>query len=246
MVHFDFGPIAIASQTSEGIAGQAFLQLIPIAFVTKAFVTLFVIIDPIGLVPLFIALVNKRTPEEQTQIAQRAILVSAGILLVFTLSGAFLLRYLDISMEAFQVTAGILLFKIGIDMVFAQRERETEEEQQEAQQREDVSVFPLAIPLIAGPGTLASLLILINEADSHVLGEAIVLTDAAIVLLIAYGLLVLAKYLAQLLGQTGVNVITRILGVLLAALAVQYIADGAIALLQTGAIEFFQRYQLRV
>ncbi|MBD1823621.1 MarC family protein [Cyanobacteria bacterium FACHB-DQ100] len=222
---------------------QALAQHLPIAFIAKAFLTLFVIVDPIGLVPLFITLVEGRSPEEQSRIARRAILVSAGILSTFALTGAFVLRYLDISMEAFQVTAGILLFKIGIDMVFAQRERETKEEEQEAQLREDVSVFPLAIPLIAGPGTLASMLILIKEADSHVLGEVIVLTDAAIVLVIAYALLILAKYLAQALGRTGVNVVTRILGVLLAALAVQYIADGTIALLQTGVIHFLQQYQ---
>lgn len=222
---------------------QAFAQHLPFAFIAKAFLTLFVIVDPIGLVPLFIALVEGRSPEEQAHIAQRAILVSAGILSTFALSGAFVLRYLDISMEAFQVTAGILLFKIGIDMVFAHRERETKEEEQEAQLRQDVSVFPLAIPLIAGPGTFASMLILIQEADSHALGEVIVLTDAAIVLLIAYVLLVLAKYLAQLLGRTGVNVVTRVLGVLLAALAVQYIADGTIALLQIGVVHFLQQYQ---
>lgn len=223
---------------------HAFTQHLPLAFIAKAFLTLFVIVDPIGLVPLFISLVEGRSLEEQARIARRAIFVSAAILSTFALSGAVVLRYLDISIEAFQVTAGILLFKIGIDMVFAHRERETKEEEQEAHMRQDVSIFPLAIPLIAGPGTLASMLILIQEAESHVLGEVIVLTDAAIVLLIAYGLLMLAKYLAQWLGQTGVNVVTRILGVLLAALAVQYIADGTIALLQAGVIRFLQQYQV--
>ncbi|MBW4443733.1 MAG: MarC family protein [Plectolyngbya sp. WJT66-NPBG17] len=222
---------------------QALTQQIPLTFIAKAFLTLFVIVDPIGLVPLFISLVDGRSPEEQSRIARRAIVVSAGILATFALCGAFVLRYLDISMEAFQVTAGILLFKIGIDMVFAHRERETQEEEQEALMRQDVSIFPLAIPLIAGPGTLATMLILIQEADSHTLGEVIVLTDAAIVLAIAYVLLMLAKYLAELLGRTGVNVVTRILGVLLAALAVQYIADGTMALLQTGVIHVLQQYQ---
>lgn len=230
---------------SLSIGWQALTQQIPIAFIAKAFLTLFVIIDPIGLVPLFITLVDGRSSDEQSRIARRAIFVSAVILVTFALVGTFILRYLDISIEAFQVTAGLLLFKIGIDMVFVQRERETEEEEQEAQLRQDVSVFPLAVPLIAGPGTLATVLILINEADSYVLGEAIVLTDTAIVLLIAYALLILAKYLAEWLGKTGVNVVTRILGVLLAALAVQYIADGTIALLQTGVIEFLQQYQTK-
>lgn len=204
------------------------------AFLVKSFLTLFVVIDPIGLAPIFIVLAGKREPAEQSQIARRAVLVAAAILLMFALSGTLLLRYMEISIEAFQVTAGILLFKIAIDMVFAHRERETAEEEQEAQGREDISVFPLAIPLIAGPGTLASMLILLNEVESYSVGLATVLTIAAIVLLIAYVLLALSRYLAQFLGQTGINVITRVLGVLLAALAVQYIADGTIEILKTG------------
>lgn len=233
MSQLPFAQVAVALPA----AWQSIAQLVQFPFLAKAFLTLFVVIDPIGLVPLFITLASGRTPEEQSQIARRAVLFSAAILLAFAFSGAFLLRYLDISMEAFQVTAGILLLKMGTDMVFAQRERETKEEEQEAQTREDISVFPLAIPLIAGPGTLASLLILLHEGESYPLGSAIVLTDTAIVLLIAYVLLALAKYLAQLLGQTGVNVVTRILGVLLAALAVQYIADGSLSLLNTDLIE---------
>lgn len=229
-----FSAIALAP------AWQTFAELISVSFLAKAFLTLFVVIDPIGLIPLFITLAHDRTPEEQAQIARRAVSFSAGILFAFAFSGAFLLRYLDISMEAFQATAGILLFKIGFDMVFAQRERETKEEQQEAQMREDVSIFPLAIPLIAGPGTLASLLILLHEARDYELGSAIVLGVAAIVLLIAYGLLLLAHFLAQRLGQTGVNVVTRVLGVLLAALAVQYVADGTLTLLKAALIEGLQ------
>lgn len=207
-------------------------QAMAIAFWVKAFLTLFVVIDPIGLAPIFITLVHSRSEQEQTEIARRAILVSAAVLLVFTLVGSALLRYLGISIEAFQVAAGILLFKIAVDMVFVHRERETAEEEQEAQQRDDVSVFPLAIPLIAGPGTLASILILVNEAEGYSLGLISILTIAAIVLLIAYVLLALSRYLAKFLGRTGINVVTRILGVLLTALAVQYISDGAMTMLK--------------
>lgn len=198
----------------------------------RAFLTLFVVIDPIGLAPIFISLANQRPIEEQAQIARRAVLVAAAILFVFTLVGSFLLRYLGISIEAFQVAAGILLFKIALDMVFVQLERETPEEAQEAQQREDISVFPLAIPLIAGPGTLASILILVNEADDHNWGLFIVLTIALLVLAIAYLVLRFSSYLAKVLGQTGINVVTRVFGVLLCALAVQYIADGSVAIIQ--------------
>lgn len=212
-------------------------------FLVKAFLTLFVVIDPIGLAPIFITLAGNRSSEEQVAIARQAILVAGVILLIFTVSGTLLLRYLGISMEAFQVAAGVLLFKIGVDMVFAHYERETEAEEKEAQSRGDISVFPLAIPLIAGPGALTSILVLVDEGNAvhlvdeaniaHLYSLAMVLAIAAIVLLIAYVLLCLSGQLARILGQTGVNVVTRVLGVLLAALAVQYIADGTGALLKT-------------
>ncbi len=159
-------------------------------------------------------------------------MVAGVILLAFALGGSLLLRYLNISIEAFQVAAGVLLFKIALDMVFAQRERETEAEEKEAQLRQDISVFPLAIPLIAGPGTLASILILVNEASTDSFGLLIVLAIAAIVLLIAYILLCLSRLLAKILGQTGINVVTRVLGVLLSTLAVQYIANGIVVILK--------------
>lgn len=202
------------------------------SFLVKAFLTLFVVIDPIGLTPIFISLVGDRSFTEQTRVARRAILVAGAIVLAFTLAGTLLLQYLGISIEAFQVAAGVLLLKIAIDMVFAHRERETEEERKESQLREDISVFPLAIPLIAGPGTLASILILVSEANAYPFGLIIILLIAAIVLLMAYTLLCLSRSLSRVLGQTGINVVTRVLGVLLSALAVQYIANGVVAILK--------------
>jgi multiple antibiotic resistance protein len=201
------------------------------AFLVKAFLTLFVVIDPIGLLPIFITLAGKYPAAQQVRIAQRAVLVAGVILFAFALIGNWLLRYLGITIEAFQVAAGLLLLKIALDMVFAHRERETEQEEQEAQLREDISVFPLAIPLLAGPGTLASVLILTSDPSilNYGLGVMLILAIAAFVLFIAYTLFCLSKQLAQRLGQTGVNVITRVLGILLAALAVQYITDGATA-----------------
>lgn len=207
-----------------------------VPFLIKAFLTLFVVIDPVGLAPIFITLAGDRTPEEQTQVARQAVLVASVILLVFALGGTLLLRYLGISLEALQIAAGVLLFKIAVDMVFAQHKRETTDEEKEAQMREDISVFPLAIPLIAGPGTLASLLILGHEGEIYPFGLASVLGIAAIVLVMTYALLCLSAWLAQLLGQTGVNVVTRVLGILLSALAVQYIADGTAVLLRTALV----------
>ncbi|WP_261226019.1 MarC family protein [Ancylothrix sp. D3o] len=208
-----------------------------LAFTIKAFVTLFVVIDPVGLVPIFIALAGNYSEEEQASILRQAILIAGIILLVFSLGGNFLLHYLGITIEAFQVTAGLLLLKLGLDMVFGESEGETKEEDKQIVLKRDISVFPLAIPLIAGPGTLASTLILLDEASTFTfaVGLAIVLTINVILLGVCYGFLSCSKYLASVLGATGINAVTRILGVLLSALGVQYMADGLVVLLKLGS-----------
>ena len=194
----------------------------------KALLTLFVVMDPVGLAPVFVALAGGRPVRDQVRMARRAVRVAGGVLLAFALFGPALLEYLGISLDAFRVAGGLLLLKIAVDMVFAHRERETDEEKAEASLRDDISVFPLAIPLLAGPGAMTSVMILIAEARGVPGGFFIVLAAVAVVLLLAYAALVLASRLARLLGRTGVNVVTRVLGVLLSALAVQYIADGVL------------------
>jgi len=202
-----------------------------IEFATKAFVTFFVLIDPIGLIPLFLGLVGARSYQEQKKIALRSTLVAGLLVLGFALLGGVVLRYLGISLEALKVAGGLLLFRIALDMINAQLERETDEEHAESRLRTDVSVFPLAIPLIAGPGTLASVLILTGTAPGGAWGFLVVLVMAALVLFITYWSLRAALRFSNLLGRTGINVVTRILGILLAALAVQYVADGVRGLL---------------
>jgi len=194
----------------------------------KALLTLFVVMDPVGLAPVFVALAGGRPAADQVRMARRAVRVAGGVLLAFALFGPALLEYLGISLDAFRVAGGLLLLKIAVDMVFAHRERETDEEKAEASLREDISVFPLAIPLLAGPGAMTSVMILTAESRDVPGGFFIVLGAVVAVLLLAYSALVLASRLARLLGRTGVNVVTRVLGVLLSALAVQYIADGVL------------------
>jgi multiple antibiotic resistance protein len=191
---------------------MAWFMSVVLALFAKSFFTMFVVIDPVGLAPLYLALVRDRPEAEQTQIATRAVLVSAAILLVFGLTGAYVLHNLGISLQAFQIAAGFLLFKIALDMIFVQQERETEAEAKEASNREDVSVFPLAIPLIAGPGSLASILVLSRESTNYYLGLSVVLAAAGVVVLLCYLFLLLSRPLAKLLGQIGINVVTRVLG----------------------------------
>jgi multiple antibiotic resistance protein len=161
--------------------------------------------------------------------------VAGVVLFGFAVGGAWLLDQLGISMDAFQVAGGILLFRIAVGMVLAApHERETQEEEEESRSRADVSVFPLAIPLIAGPGALASTMILVGEAGTDARLLTIVFAMAAVVLALTWLALRLAAPLGRVLRRTGVNVVTRVLGVLLAALAVQYVADGVRGLVGSG------------
>ena len=206
------------------------LDTASLEFGLRALLTLFIVIDPAGLVPVFVSLAGGRPAKVQATIARRAVLIAAAVLLLFSLIGGPVLAYLGISVAALRVAGGILLFRIAVDMVFAQFRRETTEEEAEARAKEDISVFPLAIPLIAGPGALASILILTSEARGEPLSFALILVAAAIVLVVAYIFLRASARLARLVGQTGINVVTRVLGLLLAALAVQYVIDGVVEL----------------
>lgn len=202
------------------------------ALAIKSFLTLLVVMDPIALVPMYLGVSGSLGPDDHKQVARRSTMAAGIVLFLFTLIGGKLLATLGISLSAFRIAGGLLLFKIAVDMVFAQRERETEEEQAEALAKEDISIFPLAIPLMAGPGAMASVMILAGEgALLHPMGSGIVLACTTVVLMMCWAALRLAEKIAKVLGTTGINVVTRILGVLLAALAVQYVADGTLAFL---------------
>ncbi len=202
------------------------------ALAIKSFLTLLVVMDPVALVPMYLGVSGSMDANEHRQVARRSTLAAGIVLWLFTLVGGKLLATLGISLGAFRIAGGLLLFKIAVDMVFAQRERETEEEQAEAMSKEDISIFPLAIPLMAGPGAMASVMILAGEgALIHSMGVPVVLACITVVLIMCWAALRLAEKIARVLGTTGINVVTRILGVLLAALAVQYVADGTLTFL---------------
>lgn len=191
-----------------------------------AFVTLFVVIDPIGLVPVFIAVTPGMDATHRNRIAQRALAISAVLLTLFGLAGEAILNGIGISISAFRIAGGILLFLTAIDMLF---ERRTERREGQAHGHEDVehdpSVFPLATPLLAGPGSLATMILLAGEHSGPLHVTIIILTMLA-VLVISLVLFRLATPLARILGRTGVMVVTRLLGMLLAALSIQFVIDG--------------------
>jgi len=202
-------------------------MMIDTAYMVAAFVTMFVVIDPIAIAPIFLALTPDMTAKQRSQIALRAILVAGFLLVLFTFFGKAVLNFAGISMAAFRVAGGILLFLTAMDMLFERRtkRREDSSETPEVMEQDDPSVFPLAIPLIAGPGAIASVILLVGQKPG---GEGLitVLGITAVVLLIMYVMLRLSTLLEGALSKVAINVITRVLGMLLAALSVQFVLDG--------------------
>jgi multiple antibiotic resistance protein len=189
-----------------------------------AFVTLFVIIDPIGLSPLFIALTHGMTAEERARVGRRALVLSFVLLAAFGLFGESLLTAIGISLPAFRISGGLLLFLTALDMLFERRSDRREKKANEAPA--DPSVFPLAMPLIAGPGALTTMILLTSRNSGDVPALVGINLVMVAVLALVYLAFHLSGLLARALGQTGIVVLTRLFGILLAALSVQFVLDG--------------------
>ncbi|SDW96249.1 multiple antibiotic resistance protein [Roseicitreum antarcticum] len=202
------------------------------AFLITAFVTLFVVIDPIGMTPLFLALTQGADARTRRSIGLRACFIAALLLSIFALLGDALLQFIGISMPAFQIAGGILLFLTALDMLFDRRSarRQDHADSGVAAPADDPSVFPLAMPLIAGPGAMATMILLTNETGRSMEGIAMVLVVMLAVITMVMVLFLSAGLLERVLRRTGTMVVTRLLGMLLAALSVQFVIDGARAI----------------
>jgi multiple antibiotic resistance protein len=201
------------------------------ALLITAFATLFVVIDPPGLVPLFIALTHGMDAQRRRAMALRACIIATILLTAFGLFGESILGFIGISMPAFRIAGGILLFLTALDMLFERRTQRREGQTPDPDH--DPSVFPLATPLIAGPGAIATMILLMGQTgDSWSLAAAI-LGLLWGMMLVTYLFLLASPPLERALGRTGTIVITRLLGMLLAALSVQFVIDGV---RQTGLI----------
>ncbi len=198
-----------------------------LALYTSALVTFFLVIDPPGCAPIFAGLTRGTTPAHRRTMAIRSVLVGTGILLFFALLGEQLLDALGISLDAFRIAGGAMLALIALEMVFERRtaRRETRAQEVEASAQEDISVFPMAIPMLAGPGSIAAVMLATSAADG-VEETAVVLGALASVMVLALLALLAAGPLLNFLGHRVEAMLTRLLGVLLAALAAQFFIDG--------------------
>lgn len=206
----------------------------PLEFLISAFVTLFVVVDPLGLVPAFLALTHGLKPKMRRQVALRAALIAAAILAGFALGGDWLLQRLGIGLPAFRIAGGLLLFSVAFQMVLGQRaahESSTAAHAIEEHVR-NISAFPLAIPLMAGPGAITATLLLAGQAQGQPALLIVLLAMIALVTVVSLAVFLFAARIHRLLGSTVNNVLSRLLGVILAALAVQYVIDGVRAVLR--------------
>lgn len=193
------------------------------------FTTFFATIGPVDVAVIYAAMTKGSSEKLKRSMAIRGTLVAMGILICFALMGETLLKTLGISLAALKFSGGILLLLIAIDMVFARSSggsSTTDEETREGKGKEDVSVFPLATPLIAGPGSMGAIMLLMAKAQNDLTAQSIVIATMISVLLLTLVLLLLANKVEKLLGITGIHVISRVFGVILAALAVQFMFDG--------------------
>lgn len=194
----------------------------------SAFITLFVVIDPPGCAPIYAGLTHGATPAQRRSMAIRAVVIAGIILVVFELFGQDLLAALHIELDSFRIAGGLMLFLIALDMVFEKRTQRREERAEKVMatpEVEDVSVFPMAMPMLAGPGAIASVMLLESGVEGPE-GTLVILAALGLVLLLTLLALIAASPLMRLFGARVEAVITRLLGVLLAALAAQYVIDG--------------------
>ncbi|MBZ8132634.1 MarC family protein [Afifella sp. IM 167] len=201
-----------------------------------AFVTLFVTIDPAGLAPLFIALTSGMEARERRRVGFRAAIIAFVILVLFALAGTAILALFGITLPAFRIAGGLLLFVIAFEMIFEKRAERHERTttRLSADEMSHLAVFPLAIPLLAGPGAISATILLAGQMSGFA-GKAELVGVIAAILAITFGVFALGERIEKLIGDTGRMVISRLLGVILAALAVQYVADGIVAFVNAPA-----------
>ena len=205
-----------------------------VTFFVKDLVALFTIVDPVGLAPVVLALTAGMTPAERTLVIFRATIIAGIVIAIFGVFGQFIFSSLGVTSEAFSIAGGALLFLVAFDMIFGRQSgaRETARETREARTREDISVFPLAIPMIAGPGTITTIILLVSNAGTDPLQLSLVALAALITLAASLVTMLVSAQIQKRIGATGILVLSRVLGMLLAAVALQFILNGITLFIQ--------------
>jgi multiple antibiotic resistance protein len=198
------------------------------AFIATAFATAFTIIDPVGMIPLALSVTVDASPSRRAAIVNQATLVAAAVILVMGIVGKPVLESLGITLPAFTIAGGVLLFLIAVDMLFGRKTgtKQTPEEERTDAESTNPAVFPLAVPMIAGPGTIATVLVLVTLAGNDREKDAIVFGAFASAMLVTWICMRLSTQLLRVIGTTGIHVVTRLFGILLSALAVQFVLNG--------------------
>lgn len=204
-----------------------FTTVVDVQFAATAFATAITIIDPVGMIPLTLVS-TANSPQRRQRVVNEAVLVAAAVILVMGLIGRPLLAYLGITLPAFTIAGGLLLFLIAIDMLFARPTgaKQTKEEARQAREADNPAVFPLAVPMIAGPGTIATVLLLGGLTHGDDMRILVVFLAFASALVVTWLCMSGATLLQRVIGKTGIHVVTRLLGIILAALAVQFVING--------------------
>lgn len=198
-----------------------------VTYMLLCFGSVFAIVDPFAAVPIYLAFTAGRTPTEVASVARRASMTCMGVLLAFAAAGSLILQFFSITLPAFKIAGGVILFAVGFEMLRARpsRTRSTEEEQVEAQTKEDVAIVPLGLPLLAGPGAIATVMVLSSRAQD-LAHRGVVALVVVLVSIITFLVLRSAGLVSRALGQTGINLIGRVMGLILAATAAQFAIDG--------------------
>lgn len=191
------------------------------------FIPIFVIVDSPGLIPVYISLTERFDEKEKKKIVNKAVITASIVLIIFAFFGNFILDILNITIEAFEVAGGILLFIIAIEMLFAKKSRtvHSEEQEKEALEREDIAIFPLAIPLLTGPGAITTVINLMNISET-ITEKFMIIISIFLTFLIAKIILNKSALIIKYVGKTGIQVITRVSGIIVAAIAIQFIMNG--------------------
>lgn len=191
------------------------------------------IVDPIGVVPLFVAMTANDGPEKCRAMALKACVTASSVLIFFALFGTVIFKVFGVTLPAFRVAGGLLLMLTALDMLRAQKPatKTSEAETKEGAEQEDIAIVPLAMPLLAGPGAIATVMVLMAEYGKDTLGGAIVIACVVITFLVTYLLLRSANVVKRVLKQTGIAILERVFGLILAAIAVQFVFEGGKALL---------------